>query len=214
MPLHLVIDNQIKLIIMKSVILNFRSKFFRSAGVICLMAAFSLSAGINKAAAQTYKVAEGSIITVEGSSNIHDWTMTAKSFTCDANVVVKGDQVADISALSFSVPITNLKSKDSSMDKRAYTTLESDKYKAITFKLTEATVSGKTVKATGNLTISGVTVPVSIQSTYTIAGGVITFKGSEKIKYSQFKIKAPSFMLGALKVKDDLTIDILLKLKD
>lgn len=185
------------------------------AGILCLIIAFSLSPLNNKILAQTpYKIAEGSQIIVAGSSNIHDWTMTAKSFTCDASIAIKADQISDITALSFSVPVTNLQSKETSMDKRAYSTLQSDKFKTITFKLTEAVVSGKTIKATGNLTISGVTVPVTVQSAYTVAGGVITFKGSEKIKFSQFKIKSPSFMLGALKVKDDLTIDILLKLKD
>lgn len=182
--------------------------------IFTLLAIFGMTAMTQHAKAQSaYKVAEGSQVVVAGSSNLHDWTMTATSFSCEASVAIKGDQVSDITALSTTIPVTNLKSKDKSMDSRAYKTLNSDTYKNITFKLTDATVAGKVIKATGNLTISGVTVPVTITSTYTVAGGVITIKGAEKIKFSQFKIKAPSFMFGALKVTDDLTIDILLKLK-
>lgn len=183
-------------------------------GIFALVVIFGMTIMTQRANAQSaYRVAEGSQVVVAGSSNLHDWTMTATSFSCEASVVINGDQVADITALSTSIPVANLKSKDKSMDSRAYKTLNSDTYKTITFKLTSATVAGKIIKATGNLTISGATVPVTIQSTYTVAGGVITIKGAEKIKFSQFKIKAPSFMFGALKVTDDLSIDILLKLK-
>lgn len=165
--------------------------------------------------AQTYKVAAGSNIKVSGTSNLHDWEMNAKTFTADANIVVKGDALQDITSLNFTLPVKNLKSKESLMDSRAYKTLNEEKFDKITFKLTEATVvpGQKVVKVTGNLTISGVTNVVTIQSAYVVnADESITFKGTRKMKMSDFKIKAPSFMMGALKTGDALTIDIQLKL--
>lgn len=165
--------------------------------------------------AQTYKVAAGSNIKVTGTSNLHDWEMNAKTFTADASIVVKGDAIQDINSLNFTLPVKNLKSKESLMDTRAYKTLNEEKFDKITFKLTEATVvpGQKVVKVTGNLTISGVTNLVTIQSAYVMnADESITFKGSRKMKMSDFKIKAPSFMMGALKTGDAITIDIQLKL--
>ncbi|WP_442591635.1 YceI family protein [Pedobacter sp. AW31-3R] len=182
--------------------------------ILTVLIILGISATSKNVMAQTaYHEAEGSQITVNGSSNIHDWTMTSKTVNCDASIVVKGDQISDISALAASITVTTLKSKDKSLDSRAYKALEAEKFKTINFKLTDAAVSGKTIKATGNLTIAGNTVPVTIVSTYTVSGGVISIKGTQKIKFSQFKLKAPSFMLGAMKVTDDLTIDIQLKLK-
>lgn len=169
-----------------------------------------------KAQPQTsFKMSPGSKITVTGTSNIHAWTMTASSFNSDGILTLEGQQLRDLQSLSFSLPVTNLKSKEDLMDTRAYKALKGDQFSRITFKLTEATVipSQKLIKATGNLTIAGKTNLVTIPSNYTLAGDEITFKGSRSLKMNDYGIKAPSFMLGALKTGNDVTIDILLKLK-
>ncbi|MEJ7779602.1 MAG: YceI family protein [Daejeonella sp.] len=169
-----------------------------------------------KAQPQTsFKMSSGSKITVTGTSNIHAWTMTASSFNSDGILTLEGQQLRDLQSLSFSLPVTNLKSKEDLMDTRAYKALKGDQFSRITFKLTEATVipSQKLIKATGNLTIAGKTNLVTIHSNYSLSGDEITFKGSRSIKMNDYGIKAPSFMLGALKTGNDVTIDILLKLK-
>ncbi|MDB5121582.1 MAG: YceI family protein [Sphingobacteriales bacterium] len=62
--------------------------------------------------------------------------------------------------------------------------------------------------------ISGVTKKVEINSSYVLnADESVTMKATKAIKMSDYNIKAPSFMLGALKTGDDLSISILLKLK-
>lgn len=167
--------------------------------------------------AQTnYTVAPGSQITVAGTSNLHDWTMDATKFSCDGKLTVAGGQLKDINSLTFVLPVKNLKSKESLMDTRAYKALNADAHDKMTFKLTDVTVieAQKIVKVNGNLTISGVTKAISIQANYVVAADEsVTFKGSRAIKMSDFKIKAPSFMMGALKTGDDLNINITLKLK-
>lgn len=167
--------------------------------------------------AQTnYTVAPGSQISVAGTSNLHDWTMEASKFSCDGKLTVAGGQLKDINALTFVLAVKNLKSKESLMDTRAYKALNEESHANMTFKLTDATVveAQKLVKVTGNLTISGVTKAITIQSNYVVGSDEsVTFKGSRAIKMSDFKIKAPSFMMGALKTGDDLTINIVLKLK-
>jgi polyisoprenoid-binding protein YceI len=72
----------------------------------------------------------------------------------------------------------------------------------------------KVIKATGNLTIAGVTKPVALQTTYTVNGDEVVCKGSKTLKMSEYGIKAPTFMMGALKVADEVTIDLSLKLKN
>jgi len=141
--------------------------------------------------------------------------MTTGSFSSEASLDLKGQQLQDISALSFSLPVINLKSKEELLNTRAYKALKSSQYSRITFKLTNATVvsSERTIKATGSLTIGGKTNQITIESNYIINGDEITIKGSKTLKMSDYNIKAPSFMLGALKTGNEVIIDISLKLK-
>ncbi len=193
---------------------KFKGQFLSFITVLTL---FSVAFFSPKAYSQTsYKIVTTSQIKVLGTSNLHDWEMKAESFTCEGNFTVKGGVLKDISSLSFTLPVTNLKSKESLMDKRAYKALKSQEFSKITFKLTDAAVntSQKTIAISGNLSIAGVTNLINLQSSYVVnADESITCKGSKNIKMSDFKIKAPSFMLGALKTGDALTIEVLLKLK-
>lgn len=185
-----------------------------TAGVFAFLVAVGLAGEVR--AQSAYKIQAGSHIKVNGTSNLHDWTMLATNFNCNATVTLKADQLQDISGLSFVLPVKNLKSKEDLMDTRAYKALNAEKYNQISFKLTDAVVNAqqKIVKATGSLTISGVTNQVVIQANYTTSGDEIIFKGSKSIKMSDFKIKAPSFMMGALKTGDEVVIELALKLKN
>jgi polyisoprenoid-binding protein YceI len=158
-------------------------------------------------------------IKVLGTSNLHDWKMKAQSTSLSAKFDLKPgtNQLTELSALSFTMPVKGLKSDESLMDSRAYSTLKADKYEKIAFNMSSAVVTPGAnnqyvVKATGNLTISGVTKPVTL-----VANGVvnpdktITITGAQKIKMSEFGVKPPTFMLGALKVGDVVTVEYNLK---
>jgi len=193
-----------------------KKDFFKSL-LILLAIPSMLALTFTSVQGQTlYKQVAGSQIKVNGTSNIHDWDMVATNFTTTATFKTTGGQLQDLTALSFVLPVTNLKSKEDLLNTRAYTALKAEQYDKITFKMTKATVIPvqKIIKATGNLTISGVTNPVELQTSYVVnVDGSITCKGSQTVKMSDYKIKAPSFMMGALKTGDAVTIDMLLKLK-
>ncbi len=194
----------------KSILHSF--KYFQLATIAFL--AIGLI-GFNSVQAQTYKAIAGSSIKVLGTSNLHDWEMVAQSFTGEAQLVLKGTQVQDISSFSFSLPVKNLKAKEDLMNSRAYKAMKADKFPAISFKLGSAEVAASAVKATGALTIAGVTKQVALQGKITEnADGSVTIAGSRKIKISEFGITPPTFMLGALKVGDEVTVEYSLKLKN
>lgn len=187
-----------------------------SSLLLFFIAIISMNAFAQMADGQTaYKIADGSKISVSGTSNLHNWTSAASSFTCEANAKIKAGQLQDISSLNFSLPVTNLKSKESLMDTRTYKAMKASEYSRIIFKLTNAMVSNqKSVKVTGDLTIAGVTKEITIQGAYFLSDDeVLTLTGSKDLKMSDYNIKAPSFMLGALKTGNGVTIDVLLKLK-
>jgi hypothetical protein len=160
-------------------------------------------------------------IVVKGTSNLHDWSMKASGGTMEANfnLGTNMNSLAGISKLVFNLPISNLKSGESLMDSRAYKTLKADKYKNITFVLTSSQLSPLqgnkvAIKADGYLTISGVSKQVTLTATGQLnADKSISLSGSKKIKMSEYNIEAPSFMLGALRTGDDLTIDYSVKFK-
>ena len=161
-------------------------------------------------------------IKVLGTSNLHNWTMEAKNITCSAtfnfppgNII----QPQSLTDLSLTIPVQNLKSGESLMDSRAYTALKAKKFNAIVFSLTVATiVPGQKnqflVKTTGNLTIAGVTKPITLEVTcVSNPDGTLTCTGSERLKMTDYQIKPPVFMLGALKTGNDLTINFIVQIK-
>lgn len=197
---------------------NFTQRTMKTVGAfLALMITLSISAYTPAVGDPSYKIITSSSIKVLGTSNMHDWDMTAVNFTCDGNFNVKNGVLEDVTSLNFSLPVINLKGKESLLNSRAHKALNSEKYKTITFKLTSATVvpGTKVINANGNLTISGVTKPVTLKTNYVVnADQSITCRGSETLKMSTYGVKAPSFMMGALKTGDQVTIDFVLKLKN
>ena len=187
--------------------------------VIILLTAFS---GIHPS--DYYKAATvgNADLKVSGTSNLHDWTMEAKNISCSTTFTFppgNNNEPTSLTALTLSVPIRQLKSGKSSMDSKAYDALKEKKFNSIIFEMTQATIipgekNKFLVKTTGNLNIAGVSKLVTID----VAGlvntdGTITCKGTEHLKMSDFQIKPPVFMLGALKTGDELTIDFTVSVK-
>ncbi|UOE49784.1 YceI family protein [Mucilaginibacter sp. SMC90] len=178
--------------------------------IIPLMIALTIFLAVPRLvkAQANYKLAPGSTLKVLGSSNVHDWTMTSGAAESQAQFDLANHSLP---ALTLRVPATSLKSEHSSMDDRTYTAINAKKYPDISFKLTSATVlagDGNTyqIKANGDLTIAGVTKPITVEVTAVNADNAITCSGSKKIQLTDYGIKPPTFMLGAMKVYNDLTI--------
>ncbi len=124
----------------------------------------------------------------------------------------EGNQLRELTAFSFSLNAKSLKSDHESMDNRTYKTIKADKYPKIVYKLNSAAITEVQknkylVKTTGSLTIAGVTQTISMNVTAVVSDeNTISCTGSEKLKLTDYKIDPPSFMLGAMKVTNDLTI--------
>src|SRR5947208_941723 len=66
--------------------------------------------------AQTVRKNSAFIVKVNGSSNLHDWTMEAKSGNIEAslNLASNVTYLAGIQSLTFTLPVKNLKSTEGS----------------------------------------------------------------------------------------------------
>lgn len=190
-----------------------------AAGLLLFVASFAIPQTV---AAQAYHV-QSYTMKVSGTSNLHDWDMKVLNATCNANFTLKANSpltIASLNALTFSVPVKGLKSEHDLMDSRTYSTLNADKAPNITFKMTAADVTAQgnnqfVIKANGNLTFNGKTKPIVLTTKGVLnADKSITVTGQQKIKMSEWGVKPPSFMLGALKVGDMVTVDFNMKFVD
>jgi len=172
--------------------------------------------------AQTYKIVTGKDVTIKvlGSSNVHDWVEASSTIESQGEFKVADDsQIQGLTTFTLSVAAKSLKSEHEMMDTRTYKAIKADQFPKITFKLESAVVTpiqkGKaTIKATGDLTIAGVTQSIVLEVSAVVnADNTITCNGSKKIKLTDFKIDPPSYLLGAMKVTNDLNIQFNLTYK-
>jgi len=152
-------------------------------------------------------------MTIKGTSNLHDWESTVNELRAKGDISLQQGKFTALNTLSVEIPVKAIKStKGSIMDNKTYDALKADKYTNITFKLEKVTPfkvqsDGYSITATGNLTIAGATKKVELIVKGKANGdGSITFTGSQKIKMTDFGMKPPTALLGAMKVGNDVEI--------
>jgi|SRR5690554_245399 len=184
--------------------------FFVGLGLI-------LNSGQVKAQNYSANASNGSI-SVDGTSNVHDWTLKAENFTVRVNIV-KENNTPTLKDLSLSLVVESLKSGKSAMDKNTYKALNSSKHKNIVFKQTklisvkQASAGSYNVVVQGNLTINGVTKAINLAFQLKEIGGGYSLVGSHKINTPQYNVEPVSALLGTVKTGADVEIKYNLKLK-
>jgi polyisoprenoid-binding protein YceI len=180
-------------------------KLSNRAWILSMAAVFAVLSAAGQA--NNYRQSGTTNMIIAGTSTMHDWTMTSTSATYNATFEVTADGIpTKLNMVSFTMLAESLKSHEKAMDKNAYKSLNTEKYKDITFQLTSSKITGKTITCNGNLTISGTTKPVEVDVTYETKSGNLVCKGSKKIKMTDFKVEPPSFMFGTIKTGDEITI--------
>lgn len=153
---------------------------------------------------------------VEGTSSVHDWACEVKAFTGSIEGGTAAQPTSVLEALSHvqvTVPVAALECKNGTMNKKAQEALKADENPAIQYVMQSAEVQAEgtdgwtTMKATGQLRIAGVEKPM----TMTVKGrrnddGTFRFTGSTPLLMSDFGMKAPTAMLGAMKTGDRVVV--------
>lgn len=184
------------------------------AGIIITATVFFALPQFSMAQA-TYKLTPGKDVNIKvlGSSNVHDWTETSGTIESQGSFKVGDDgRLVSLSSFSLSLNAKSLKSEHEMMDSRTYKAIKADQYPKITFQLVSATVTPleknkAAIKATGDLTIAGTTQSIILDVTAIVnPDNSITCTGAKKLKLTDYKIEPPSYLLGAMKVANELTI--------
>lgn len=178
------------------------------------------SFAFNSVNAQTNYHATAAKTVLEGTSNIHDWTMQSQKATATAVVTLAPTgTLASITSINFVMPAESLKSEHAQMDKNSYKALKTSKNPNISFSASSATVkpngaNGFTLVSRGKLNISGVTKDVDLVASGVVnADKSITLNGTYKFKMTDFQVTPPSLMMGAIKTGDGIAVKYNLTLK-
>jgi polyisoprenoid-binding protein YceI len=137
--------------------------------------------------------------------------------TTDVTGTVVIDE-ASVTAASFEVDLTTLKSDESRRDNRVQGTLQTDQFPTATFELTspidleDPTAATATVQAVGDLTIHGVTKSVTIPIEAARNGEQLELVGSIAFPMADYGITPPN-VGGFVSVEPDATLEFKLVLE-
>jgi len=192
-----------------------------------LMATAAIGFGATAAAAQgpsavRLRLEPGSEVTVEGTSTMHAYHCKTEKimayvdvdpgYTKDLTKIAK-----PIVSVKVNILVNSLKCGNGTMDKNLYSTLNADKNPMITYTLSGYDIlnglsSSFAANTKGTLKISGTEKLVDMKiNASRLAEGKVTAEGEETLLMTDFGIKPPSFMLGTLKVGNEVKVKFNLK---
>ncbi|MGB6151946.1 MAG: YceI family protein [Pricia sp.] len=162
-----------------------------------------LALGAVVMAQESYTLSDTSAMTIDGSSSLHDWTVTAN--TMQGTLTENGQ---NISAVEFSVAVADILSdRAKAMDKKMHEALKKEEHPKVTFTVEGAAVAiGDEQELNGTLTIAGVEQQVGIPATITQDTQTLRVKGERKIALKDYGIKPPTAMFGSIVVGDEVTV--------
>ena len=161
-----------------------------------------------------------------------DGTSTMRSFQCkaatlDARIETAGPGAVtrvlagekSVSAVELVVPAEALDCSNSTMNKHMLKALKAEEHRAIVFRLsgyeTTKTADGVQGEVTGDLTLGGVRKAITMKGSATNGGdGMLRVVGTHEIRMSDYGLKAPTLMLGTMKVGDVVKVSFDLALKE
>jgi hypothetical protein len=168
---------------------------------------------------------QGSTLWLEGTSTLHNFesrtpdaklAMTRDAATAElpdgasVSALVKGSAIRTV---DVTVPVATLKSEKSGLDKNLWKTLKADEHKNITVHLEHYTLPAKAaagdtiaLTAEGTITVAGAQRPITLEARMYPGGGGMWLEGHQALRMTDFGIKPPTMMLGAVKVGDQVTI--------
>lgn len=184
--------------------------------MICFWLMWVLVLSVPIAAAAQAKVKLNmpeSKITVRGTSSLHDWEVAFEKYDIEFDIreVEKGKMsIGNVKAVFEGASVT---SDNSIMTGKARDALMIREHPEIVFGsggaenliINDGKITGK---INGNLFIRGVSRSIDVSFSGTINGDRLVISGTEEVNMSDYGIKPPTAMLGALKTGEKVVVEL------
>jgi hypothetical protein len=159
-------------------------------------------------------------------------TSTVREFECkaaivDAVIADNGPGTVEavlsgrkaVRSVSLTVPAAKMDCGNGKMNEHMLKALKAEQFPTITFRLSDydlvKATGGMKADLKGELTIGGVTKTVTIDAQgKDLPGGVLSVTGTHAIRMTEYGLKPPTLMMGALKVGDKVQVNFELVLTD
>lgn len=176
----------------------------------------ALTAG---AASVTLTPSPSSRVRLEGDSTLHPFWSQTSSFTAvltvDADAATADSVAAAVAAgkpaaMIVTIPVANLKSEHSGLDKNLRSALSADKHPDIVYTLERYDSSSfkgaRLLNVKGALAIAGAAHPAVLKATATVSGSLFIVEGEQTLLMTDYGVKPPTIMLGAVKTSNKIVV--------
>ncbi len=169
--------------------------------IVAILVVFCFSFGWTQ---ENYSLSDESSLTVDGTSTLHDWTVTAN--TCSGSLVVEANVFKEI---SFDVEVASvISTRGATMDKKTHNALKKEEHPKVMFSATDITFSeGDNQSISGKMNVAGVEKDVSISASVNNSESSVQIIGNYKITLQDYNMDPPTAMFGTIVVGDDVTVN-------
>jgi polyisoprenoid-binding protein YceI len=202
------------------------SRAFSGGAAILLMTLAASAGQATPAHALSLVVAPGASLELDGDSSLHKYSAKAHGIEAGIGVdparVPTALQASDlegvirghfVTAFHLTVPVAELSSGDKGLDANMRKALKGDRYQRIRFEMDTYTVltppaltGALEVTIHGRLSLAGVERKIDVTATGLRVHDGIEIHGSKDLLMTDYQIKPPTMMLGAIKTKDLITV--------
>ncbi|HEX8903300.1 MAG TPA: YceI family protein [Longimicrobiaceae bacterium] len=187
----------------------------RKSFVVGLLAIPALAA----AALAPLSLQPGSRVWVDGTSTARSWHCeSTRAVGTAAASSTELAQLASVASAQVTVPVSTLDCRNNTMNGHMRNALKADqapelRFRASSVKVTPTSADAGSVEMQGTLSIAGQDRPVTINGTVAREEGQIRVRGTKRVTMTEWGVRPPSLMLGAMKVAPVATIgfDVVLK---
>ncbi len=158
-----------------------------------------------------YKSFDRSHVSIQGTSTIGNWSMSSTALACDGHFVQENGLLQEISELNFVLPVSQLQSENPLMGEVIDELFKYNEVAEIRFKQNNAMVLSvmKMTNVVGELQIGNKSQIVELQLSHTVnADKSLTFRGTKVLKLSDYQLKMPESILGAIKNGNEVKVEL------
>jgi polyisoprenoid-binding protein YceI len=149
--------------------------------------------------------------TVSGTSTIRGWTCSARGVIAVTPAKSGGQAVPGfangVQTATVTVPVKAFTCPNDEMTQHLLEAMKADKFAEIVYRLEKYEVAGAQAQATGTMTITGVSQPVTFPIGLKASPQGVQVEGNTRLDMTKFGVEPPVVMLGMLKVGPQIRIE-------